>query len=197
MLGEADAVRYRILATTDATPQSVVDRLPSPEEMPRPITETTHILNHAGAPRSITAASSASTPPELVGIRETRIADPELEGLQSALKDAIADFANRNGRRRPADVRVGIDSLKPLLDNYSENVVRRCLRTVGERVREYNAMAHYVLPEPYESDHVQTLATEVDAVVELRTVDPVEYGYEAEQRWHVPNRDLTMDWIPL
>lgn len=197
MLGDADAVRYRVLATTDATARSIADRLPEPAESPRPLTATTHVLDHGGALRSITSTTGASTPPKLAGIRETRIADPELAGLRAALVEAVEDFADEADDVRPADLRVSIDSLEPLLDSYGEDAVRRCLRLVGGHVRDHDAMAHYVLPEPFESDAVQRLADDVDAVVEIRLTDSPEGGRHAEQRWRVPDRDLNVGWAPL
>lgn len=197
MLGDAESVRYRVLAMTDATPQSIADRLPDPAESPRSLAETAHVLTHAGARRSVTESTGANTPSKLAGVRETRIADPELTGLQSALVEVIDEFADDADAIRPADVRVSIDSLEPLLDFYGEDAVRRCLGTVGGRVRDHEAMAHYVLPKPFESDAVRDLAGHVDAIVELRLVDSAADGQHAEQRWHVPSRDLTVGWTPL
>lgn len=197
MLGDDDVTRYRILATTDATPGSIAERLPDADEAPRPVEETTHVLNHAGAVRSVTAASNPTAPPDLAGVRETRIADPELTGLQRGLVDAIEEFGSRAGTLQPAQLRVGVDSLAPLLEFYGVDVVRRCLRIVGGHVRDHDAMAHYVLPEAYDSDVVETLSADVDGVVEVRLSDSAGDGFAGEQRWHVPDRDLSAGWIPL
>lgn len=196
MLGDDEEVRYRALAVTDATSQSIADRLPDPAEAPRPISETTHVINHAGAVRSVTAATSPTSSPALAGIKETRIADCHLEGLQSALVEAIEEFAAESDSLHSTDIRVGINSLEPLLDFYGEDVVRRCLRTVGESVQTHDAMAHYVLAEPYESDLVQSLAAEMDAVVEVRVADS-SADHLGEQRWHVMGEDLAVGWMPL
>ena len=196
LLGGADVLRHRVLAVTDATSQSIAERLPDPNSTPRPLTETTTVLNHTGAPRSVTAAENPETPPELAGIEEICIADPELRGLQSGLTDAIVDVGTR-ADLEPSDLRVGIDSLDPLLDHHGEDAVKRCLDAVGGYVRDQCAMSHYVLRESYDSDAVQTLLPSVDAAIELRTVDPEEYDHDAQQRWHVPRRDLTTDWTPL
>lgn len=197
MLGADDEHRYRVLAVTDASQQSIADRLPDPSESPRPITETTHVLNHAGALRSITAASSANTPTKLAGVSETRIADPELDGFQSALVDAISDFAARRDCPTFTDVRVCVDSLEPLLDFYDDDIVVKRLRVVGNHVRNHDAMAHYVLPKPYESEAVQTLIDDVDAVVELRLAESSDDDRTGEQRWRVPSQNMTMCWTPL
>ena len=196
LLGADEELRYRVLAVTDATPDSVAERLPDPEVTPRPLTETTHVLNHAGTLRSITSATSARTPPKLAGITETRVVDPELDGLRSALFDAIDDFAVGGDRVYPGEIRVGIDSLEPLVEFYGTEQVRDCLGAIGQYVHTQDAMAHFTLPEPYESETVAELAAEVDAVVELRLAESAD-SRTTEQRWHVPNRDIRTDWIPL
>lgn len=197
LLGDADVVRYRLLAVTDATAQSVADRLPNPNETPRPLTETTRIVNHAGAPRSVTAATSSSAPPKLAGIEETYVSDAELRGLESALCDAMDEIAGRAPALQPGDLRVGIDSVDPLVYHHDAGAVQRCLDAVGEHARARDAMAHYVFPRSYDDSRVRDLETTVDAVVELRTVDAAAYGHDAEQRWHVPERDVTTEWLPL
>lgn len=196
LLGEEKALRYRLLAVTDAAPRSVADRLPHPDATPRPLAETTRILNHAGAPRSVTATTPGA-PSEPADIEETRIADPELQGLRSELTAAIEDAAEDADGLRPADLRVGVDSLDPLLEQYGEDVVKRCLDAVGEHVHDHSGMAHYVVTNGYDSDPVQGLLPNVDAVIELRTVSPDEYGHDVHQRWHVPRRDITTEWAPL
>lgn len=197
LLGDETALRYRVLATTDATPRSVADRLPESDATPRPLAATTRILNHAGTPRSVTTGDTANALAEFAGIEETHVADPKLRGLQSELTDAIEDAARRADGLQPADLRVGIDSLDPLLERYDEDVVERCLDVVGERVRDHDAMAHFVLPDGYDSDSVASLVPTVDAVIELRAVSLDGYGHDAQQRWHVPERDITTEWTPL
>ncbi|WP_158055548.1 DUF7504 family protein [Halorussus halophilus] len=196
LFGDAEAMRYRLLAVTDATPQSVADRLPDAESTPRPVEETTHVLTHAQTPRCVTTSEISDSQRELASVRETRIADPELCGLQSALVEGIETFADATPRLRPGDLRVGIDSLGSLLDEYDQAVVRRCLDTVGRHVCKYDGMAHYVLPEAYDSDRVQSLLGAFDAVIEVRRVSD-EYEHDAEERWHVPDEGLTIGWTPL
>lgn len=197
LFGDDDVLRYRVLAVTDATPRSVADRLPESRATPRPLPETTRLLSHAGAPRSITSDSDSAVPSDLARVRETRISDPELRGMQSELVDAIAAVAAEADKLGPADLRVGVDSLTPLVDHHGADVVRRCLDAVGGHVRKHDGMAHYVVTDEYDSERVQRLLPSADAVVELRSVDPDEYGHGAQQRWHVPERDITTDWTPL
>lgn len=196
LFGDPESLRYRLLAVTDASPQSVTERLPDPDETPRPLAETTKIVNHAVMPRSV-AAKPTNAPVDVGEIPETRVADPQLEGLQSALVEGIEGFARHTDELRPSTLRVGVDSLGTLLDHHDEAVVRRCLRMVGAHARAHDAMAHYVLRDAYDNERVQSLADEVDAVIEIRSVNPDAYGHDAQQRWHVPNRDLTVGWLRL
>jgi hypothetical protein len=196
LLGDAEALRHHVVAATDATPESIAERLPDADTTPRPLTETTRILNHAGAPRSVTAEDS-DAPAKLAGIQETCVADPELQGLQSGLVDAIDAVVKGTINLQPADLRVGVDSLGPLVEHHSEEVVRRCLGMVAGHVRRHDGMAHYVLAEEYDSERVQSFASDVDALIELRAVDPVEHDHDAQQRWHVPRRDIVTEWTPL
>lgn len=107
--------------------------------------------------------------------------------MQSELVDAIAALAAEADGVRPADLRVGVDSLTPLVDHYGVDVVKRCLDAVGGHVRRHDGMAHYVVTDEYDSECVQRLLPSADAVVELRSVDRAQYGHGAQQRWHVPN----------
>lgn len=198
LLGDASAHRYRVLAVTDASSRSVADRLPAPETTPQPLSATTKLVSHVAPPRSLSADADADVRSALADIPEARVADPGLAGLRDELVDGMAEFERRaDGGLRPAELRVGLDSLSALLDHYDHEVVCDCVDRITERARAYDAMAHYVLPEPYGGDRVQSLVDGFDAVIELRSVDPAGRGHDAEERWHVPDRDLTMDWLPL
>jgi hypothetical protein len=197
LLGDPETVRNRLLAATDVSPRTVVERLPDQSESPRPLAETTRIVNHAATPRSVTATPDPNAPAGIADIPETKVVDPGLEGLETALVDGIDALCANATNLRPAELRVCLDSLGSLLDHYETDVVRRCLRTVGERVRENRGMAHYLLKEHSDSERVQTLAEDVDAVIEIRSVNPESHDHEAQQRWHVPDRNLTTDWVRL
>lgn len=196
LLGGIDERRYRLLAVTDASPQSVVKRLPDPAETPGTFSETTEIINHASPPRSVVDASDQAEAPSLGELSERRVVDPKLAGLQAELAESMAAFNRDAGGLRPAQLRVGVDSVGSLFEHYDEGVVRRCLQVVTGYVRDYSAMGHYVLTEPYDSEQVRRLADDFDAVIEIRPVDP-ERDHSAEERWHVPARDLTTEWLPL
>ncbi|MFC4450218.1 DUF7504 family protein [Halorussus aquaticus] len=196
LLGGTEERRYRLLAITDASPQSVVKRLPDPEEIQGSFTETTEVINHASPPRSVVDAGDRPEAPPLA-ISERRVVDPQLAGLQAEIAESMATFNRHSGGLAPAQLRVGMDSLGALFEHYDHDVVRRCLEVVTGYVHDYDAMGHYVLTEPYGSDRVQRLTDEFDAVVEVRAVDSARHDHHTEERWHVPSRDLITDWLPL
>ena len=199
LLGEETLRRYRLLAITDATQQSVLDRLPSPTENPCLLPETTRILNFTSPSRSLTSADSVDVPAEFSGVPERRVDNLGLTGFEKALFDEIGAFENLTKSREihAGKLRIGVDSLDPLFERHEESTVQRFLRTVGERVVDADAMAHYILRSDYESDIVESVVDEVNAVIEVRTPDEQEHRHKIQQRWHVPARNLTMDWIPI
>lgn len=197
LLGGVGERRYRLLAVTDASPQSVVERLPDPDATPGSFSRTTEIINHASPPRSVVDADDGVELPSLGGLSERQVVDPQLAGFQAEFAEAMATFNRRAGGLDPAQLRVGVDSLGSLFSHYDDGVVRRCLQVVTGYVHEYDAVGHYVLTEFYESEQVQRLADEFDAVVEIRPVDPERHDHDAEERWHVHSHDLTSPWLPL
>jgi hypothetical protein len=200
LLGGTDEPRYRLLAVTDVSPQSVVERLPNPEETPGDFSEMIEIINHASPPRSVVEADhseQSSELPPLSNVSERQVVDPQLAGLQAEIAESMAAFNRHAGGLRPAQLRVGLDSLGALYEHYDEDVVRRCLQVITGYVHDYRAMAHYVLAEPCESERVQRLAGMFDAVIEIRAVDSQTHDHNAEERWHISSRDLTSSWFPI
>ncbi|MFC4549480.1 MULTISPECIES: DUF7504 family protein [Halorussus] len=195
MLGDAGTGRYRALAVTDAAAESVRRRLPREADSPA---ETATVLVYGDGVRS--AASRDAGPDVRRGpagelaatVPERRVESTDLGALRAELEDVVETFDRRADGLLPAQLRVGVDSLSPLVERHGEAELRRFVGRVGERVRDCAGMAHFVLPEPYESDLVGRLAGEFDSVVELRTTDG-----GGEERWHVPDEGLTMPWIPL
>lgn len=196
LLGGTDERRYRLLAVTDASPQSVVERLPNPDETPGPFAEMTEVINHASPPRSVVDTGEETDEPSLGDLPERRIVDPQLAGLQAELAESMAAFNRHAGGLRPTQLRVAIDSLGSLFEHYEDGVVRRCLQVVTGYVADYSAMGHYILTEPYESEEVEKIASEFDAIIEIRAVDPAKHDHDAEERWHIPSRNLTTEWLP-
>lgn len=197
MLGDGETRRYRALAVTEGSAAVARRRLPDAADS---LADTTAIVTQDEFTRSAAVDETEAavergrtSADELPPVPERRVESGGLAALRDELDDAISAFDARADGLSPAQLRVGVDSLAPLADRHDEAELRRFLRLLGERVREYDGMAHYVLAEPYESDRVQRLAPDFDAVVELRTTGDAA----GQERWHLPDEDVTMPWLPL
>lgn len=166
LLGEGDSPpRHRVIATTDAEP-SLDRRLPDDYDPSR--------MTVVDGDAPMRGASSAS------GVAV------EHGAVERALADAVADHT---GDLAPAQLRLCLDSLRPLLAA-DECRTRTLLDRFADLVVDHRAIGHVHLPVPYDHHAVDRLAPQVDAVVELRDGDP------PEQRWHLRDGTVT-GWLPL
>lgn len=181
LLGDASEHRRRLVVLTDSVPGGeartdadagpglrVIDR--------RPTTRSAAASERSGI---------GTAPNDLRTLRRETLAaveasDAEAEGLA------------------PAELRVCLDSLRPLLDVYDERAVREFVRAVVEATREVGGMCHVHLPAEGDSAAVDSVADLFDATVEVRTVR--WDGDEApgiEQRWRLHDPEVATDWLPL
>jgi hypothetical protein len=186
LLGDATAgPRHRILVST-AEGIDIDRRLPAEDPRSGSIT----LVDRAIKTRSATAAESTST--GSIGSVSTKLVeDEELGSLGEATAEAIAGV-EAEGPLAPAELRVCLDSLTPLLEEHDERDVFEFLGALGEEIRRVNAMGHVHLPVEYGSEPAEALAPAFDAVVELRVS-----GKESEQRWHLQDEGITTDWLAL
>lgn len=197
MLGGGEARRYRALAVIERSAASARQRLPDDTGSK---SDSATVVTRIQPARS-TAAEESETDDEYDRARtdpsavpERRVESETLAALGTELEEAIETFDARADGLKPAQLRLCVDSLAPLIDDYDEAELRAFLHRVTDRVRKYDGMAHYVLAEPYESEVVQRLEPAFDAVVELQPSDGDAPGRE---RWHLPDEDVTMPWLPV
>jgi len=115
-----------------------------------------------------------------------------LSELGAAVVDSIRATDEEVGGLEPAQFRLCLDSMRPLLEEHTEREVFRFLHAVTNEVRAADGMGHYHLPVGYDSETVRTLEPLFDAVVEVRA------GPDgAQQRWHLRDVDADSDWLPL
>lgn len=188
LLGDAAAgPRHRVLVSTGGE-ADIDQRLPANEPGAGPGTGSVTLVDRSIKTRSAATAQPASS----IGSVSTKLVEGEgLASLGEAIADAIAAVEAR-GPLAPAELRVCIDSLSPLLDENDESSVFEFLHALGGEVRRVNAMGHVHLPIEYEADPVATLAPAFDAVIELRGD-----ADGSEQRWHLQDEDITTDWLAL
>lgn len=115
----------------------------------------------------------------------------DLASLGEAIADAIAEADRTVGGLAPAQFRLCVDSLGPLLEAHDERSVFRFLHAVTGDIRAVDGMGHYHLPMAPDADPVRTLEPLFDAVVELRA------DSEPQQRWRLVGKDAETEWLPL
>jgi hypothetical protein len=185
MLGDASAgeERRRLLVVPDADRPAAVERL---RESGRTDPSHAWVVTCNGTARS--AAASAGSSADLPAIRrvETSFVD-----LGEAITDSIERFRTVSGGLAPAELRVGVDALSAL-DADDTRAAFGFLHVLGAQVRRARGMAHVRLAREFDARETRTLAPLFDAVVELR-LD----GYRLEQRWHLDDRGVVSDWLPV
>lgn len=175
--------RARILALIDRTDTNPASRLPNNVSVDD---SRTWFIDQCHGERSIPdAATNATSPldyPEKNNVHQ----------LCEEIQTAINFYVENGDDLAPAVLRVGIDSLYPLLQNNRE-ATKRTLRTLTTAVRDVQGMAHYHVRVPDDTPLVDDLTPLFDARIELRK----RRGLPPEQRWHVPEIGETTTWIEL
>jgi hypothetical protein len=177
LLGDDTLPRRRVVAVTDEAPRRITGLL-GPNDA--------RILDHASASG---VRGATSTVPPATDDPRVRHVESGLDTLARAIGEEI-DRIERGRTLDSAELRLSVDSLRPLLGGHHVESVGEFVESVGDRVRAADGMAHHVLPAPYDSGVVQSLTDSVDATVELRAKRT-----GPEQRWHLPDADLTTSWI--
>ncbi|WP_440766831.1 DUF7504 family protein [Natronorubrum sp. DTA7] len=117
----------------------------------------------------------------------TTLADLGIE-ISSAI-EALESEANGFA---PAELRVGINSLVPLLEEFGAERVFKFVHLTNGRTRDANGMIHYYLPMDRDSDVVSVLAPLFDIIVELR-----EQSGDFQERWSINDGDQSSGWISI
>ncbi|WP_306055231.1 DUF7504 family protein [Natronococcus wangiae] len=181
LLGQAiERPRRRILVSTtgetgpisDVVSEQTADRL--------------SVITHDVQTRSATASESSPTLP----IAETPTRTETLVDLGVAISSAIEAFDTAADGLEPSELRIGVDSLLPLLEEYSREQVFRFVHLTNGRTRDADGMIHYLLPVEREADIVSVLAPLFDVIVELRERNGVR-----QERWTLKNGTLCSGWI--
>lgn len=116
----------------------------------------------------------------------------DIDALEHRSVDEFAALAADGDDPEPAELRLCVDSLRPLLVEHSADRVRRFVDRLASRVSRADGMGHFHLPAPSGDKYVTMLTPVVDAVVEVRT-----RGGAAEQRWHVFDGAVDSGWLSL
>lgn len=120
---------------------------------------------------------------------------PEVDGVDpAALADRVeAELADHAGDDpcRPGELRVCVDTLRPLCTGVAETAVRSFVERVDEAVTARNGMVHWHLPGTLASAP-EWLPSTFDVVVRLRGA-----GGDCSWRWRLPGDDERTEWVEL
>lgn len=176
LLGTPTEPRERVLALTDPVVENPVTYLPGSLY---PHHDGVEILDYRDVGRAASAVerSDGGSPRTLDAITE----------------ELCATVAGRGRDTDPAQLRLGVMSLRPLLDRHDVDTVAQFADELTGTVLDTRGMAHYHLRLPDDDPVVDSLSPLFDARIELRQLD----GMIPEQRWHVPAEDAETDWVTL
>ncbi|QLG50119.1 DUF7504 family protein [Natrinema halophilum] len=149
--------------------------------------ETLSFINYDVQARS--TATNSSTPGE--SITSTTEVDA-LADLGMAISNAIESFERDADGLEPAEVRVGVDSLLPLLEEYGRQRIFKFLHLINGLTRDVSGMAHYHLPVEPSARIVPVLSPLFDVVVELR-----ERNGDTQERWMIGDGAHSSGWLSV
>ncbi|WP_254766689.1 DUF7504 family protein [Salinilacihabitans rarus] len=150
-------------------------------------TEPTSITVRNGFQRSV-SGSSTSTPSD-----DETLLDHRLHPLQSRICESIADSDERRDDLEPAQLRLGVLTLRPIIEEFDRYDVVRFVRIVANLVEGVGGMAHYHLPIEDDDRLVEEYAGLFDGRIELRQRGRLP----AEMRWHLHDVGRTTGWFQL
>ncbi|MFU8869619.1 HalOD1 output domain-containing protein [Natronococcus sp.] len=181
LLGDPDRDRRHLFALLDRDRRIVADRLAPTDAA------SAQVVDYAMTARSVASASApAADAPAIVD-------EPaDLDELEATIDARIRAFGTGAPLWEPGDLRLCVDSLRPVLDECGPDGTVAFLEPICEAVRDVSGLGHYVLPVDRDDPLVDRLESLFDATIELRVGD-----CGPQQRWHLHESGYTTDWIGL
>jgi hypothetical protein len=169
LLGEEGSVtRRRLVVITDCNgsgnrrPDGSVDE------------DTYRVIDRRPAMRSAASCASPSS--------------VDISTLERDTINVIDDFDAAANGLAPAELRVCVDSLRPLVERYGWDGVKPFLATVTERVHETHGMGHIHYPVDLDCVTVTELFPMFDIIIEVQP---------GKHRWHLLDDDIRTDWLQV
>ncbi|MFC5970923.1 hypothetical protein ACFPYI_06215 [Halomarina salina] len=176
LFGSADG-RHRIVGVTDVGDGVVADHLPTSCA----VGSSDLDLVRRSAVRSSASRAAQGQP-----------AADSTQPFRRRLVDAIAQHrATRTPG--PSELRVGVATLRPLLDDHGLDATRRFVGVVGGETVRSRGMAHFHLGMPSGTTASDALLHVVDVHVELRRAR----DGTPEHRWTLLNYGEQTGWLPM
>ncbi|WP_247003768.1 DUF7504 family protein [Halosolutus gelatinilyticus] len=180
LLGHAtDQLRRRVFVST-ANGDALLHEL-SPAE-------TIRVVRYESQTRCTVAEAPTTDGSATPSIDDQPTAET-LGDLGIAISSAIEAFESES-EFEPSELRVGVDSLLPLLEDYDTEQVFKFIHLTNGRVKAADGMIHYRLPIERDATVVPVLKPLFDVLVELREQNGI-----VQERWTLPRTDHSSGWI--
>ncbi|QLG47596.1 DUF7504 family protein [Natrinema halophilum] len=178
LLGATDRdSRYRLFVTGGETRVSCGRTDGASDERVRTIDYSNTRLDPDGTGEEESAADGGLPSPGTIGV---------------AIIEAIDELAETAEGFDPAELRVCVDSLVPLLQEHDAETMFRLLHVTTSRTDKARGMGHYHLPIPVDHDAVNLFEPMFDAIVTVRSRDD-----RSEHQWFLRETETTTDWLEL
>ncbi|WP_227377167.1 DUF7504 family protein [Haladaptatus halobius] len=183
--GEPKPTQYDLFALLDRSPAALQQHATPGQPTP----STGEILDCQIPVRSA-GVSEYPSEQQAQNTQITQIAG-DLSDLRVALIQALARYEHDTEDSDVADLRLYIDSLRPILDDANIDVAT-FLRPIQQAVSAVGAVGYYLLSGDRNAPWIRELEADFDAVIELRigTSGP-------EQRWSLRYTGYTTRWFSL
>jgi hypothetical protein len=186
--------RTRVFGLFDRNERTIYDRLEYAgySQTPTKVVTTTAFARMSATAETETETDGGSSGPDSTNadysLDVTTVTSDDLAAVTTALVDAFGAAEDYT----PSELRVCIDSLRPLLDECDADTVGAFLDTLTAEIVARQGMGHVVLPVAPDHECVEAVRDHFDIVVPIRC----ENGTE-EQRWVFPSEDRKTDWLEL
>jgi hypothetical protein len=183
--GEPKPTQHNLFALLDRSP-AALQQHPTLAQL---TLGTSEIFDYQIPVRSARVSESPSEQ-QTQNAQITQIAG-DLSDLRTALIQSLARYEHDTSNPDAADLRLYIDSLRPILDD-ADTDGAMFLQPIQQAVSAVGAVGYYLLPSDRNALSIRELEADFDAVIELRvgTSGP-------EQRWSLRQTGYTTRWFSL
>jgi hypothetical protein len=178
----SDRIRRRVLVSTTSGPHHV-SRFAGDAD-----SNTLSVISYDAPDHGVAPETTPSRRSDETAITKVHT----LAGLGTAISNAIDAFETDANGLEPAEVRVSIDSVGPLLEEYGKQRVFKFLHLINGRTQHVGGMAQYHLPVDRDARIGTILSPLVDVVVELR-----KRNGDAQERWIIDGGAHSSGWLPV
>lgn len=199
----AQSRRRVLVSTTNQSDESLVPTTDVAGDTFRHIVYDAPSRSASADETAQSSTSASSTPSTSAPTAETTTATPTstasphphteadtLSDLGIEISSAIESFDIDADGLEPAELRVGIDSLLPLLEEYDQEQVFTFLHLLTGRTEAVDGMFHCHLPVERDATVVAVLSPIFDIVLELRDQNGLQ-----QERWVLGDGEQTSGWI--